>query len=162
MKPRLGRRSQGSAFRTIAVLVVSLALVFVLVTFARPPSTGNIEPRLSEATATASGVTVDAARADFGRVPLDTEVRHAFRITNTGTQHVRLQQATIEVLEGCCPPTPVVGAASLAPGETTTVSLAMAMHLGMDGRHHFRLRLPVGAGTAPVEPLEMHVFGDFR
>lgn len=48
-----------------------------------------------------SGVRIDAAAVDLGRVPLDVTVQHSFRVSNDGAAPVRLGRATMAVLEGC-------------------------------------------------------------
>jgi hypothetical protein len=56
---------------------------------------------ISVAPATAAGIEAAEPWADLGRVPLDTPVRHAYTLRNTGDVAASLGKATIEVLEGC-------------------------------------------------------------
>ncbi len=58
-------------------------------------------PVASGAVVGVSGVRIDAAEVDLGRIPLDVTAKHSFRVSNDGTTPVRLGRATIAVLQGC-------------------------------------------------------------
>ena len=55
-----------------------------------------------------------------------------------------------------------MGATTLQPGQSTSLSISMIMHPGMDGPHRFRLSLPVESPSAKAEVLSMTVSADFR
>ncbi len=55
-----------------------------------------------------------------------------------------------------------MGATTLQPGETTTLSIETMMHPGMEGPHHFRLTLPVASDQFGDESLAMEVLADFE
>src|SRR5512138_901036 len=80
---------------------------------------------------------VDRKSIDFGHVPDYTEKTFSIKVTNTGSGTLRFREKPyVRVQDGCCPPDLNVGAMSLQPGESTTVtSAAFMMHPGMDGKH---------------------------
>lgn len=90
----------------------------------------------------AAKLKVDPAQIDLGDQRLGQTVSASFTVANVGDQPLQFSEAPyIEVVEGCCPPQPVIGAMTLKPGETTTLSMQFMMHEGMGGPHDFRLHL---------------------
>ena len=97
---------------------------------------------------------------DVGRVSLNTWVQYRYTLRNSGDQTLRvLEPPGIEVLEGCCPPTPLLRSDVLAPGEQTDLTIRTQMHAGMDGAHLFRITVQT---NDPREPQQSVLFrGDF-
>ncbi|HEY4669293.1 MAG TPA: hypothetical protein VIH05_05915 [Tepidiformaceae bacterium] len=52
-----------------------------------------------------------------------------------------------------------MGATTLNPNQTTTVSMTMVMHKGMDGPHLFEVTIPLSGSE---EQLAMYVAADFQ
>ena len=105
--PQRPRRRIRARAVTMAVVMFAVATIVVWTLAAGPRGSDATSAR---ATGTpiatgevigASGVRVDAAQVDLGRVPLNVAVNHAFRVSNDGVAPVRLGRATIAVLEGC-------------------------------------------------------------
>lgn len=119
-------------------------------------------PGRATGTASAAGVTVDRARWELGRVPLNVAVRPSWTLRNTGSEPVTLGEPHAEVLEGCCPGPTTLGARTLRPGESTQLTFELSMHPGMDGPHDLALHVPVDGGTDPQGVLTVSVAGDFR
>ncbi|MCL5997938.1 MAG: DUF1573 domain-containing protein [Chloroflexi bacterium] len=106
--------------------------------------------------ASAPGLKVDRERIDLGDVKLNQVVGVAFTLTNAGGQPLRIQEPPyIEVLEGCCPPDPVVGAMTLNPGQSTQLSLQFMMHEGMGGKHLFRVHVKSDDPNQPDRTLDV-------
>ena len=73
---------------------------------------------------------------------LGKTVQVDFKLTNVGDQPLTFTEAPyVEVVEGCCPPTPTIGSMSLKPGESTTLSVSFMMHGDMGGKHNFRVHV---------------------
>ncbi len=107
---RRGTSNSGARWLAGSLAVVALLFGWALTRGgAGPAATGsmsdapvsNLTPVASGTVLSQSGVRVDAASVDFGRVPLDTKVAHAFRVTNEGATPVHLGRAGIAVLDGC-------------------------------------------------------------
>lgn len=118
-------------------------------------------PGSGEGTVEAAGVVVEGASWSLGRVPLDVAVRPTWTLRNTGDRAVTLGEPHAEVREGCCPGPTALGARTLAPGASTTLTFELAMHAGMDGPHDLALHVPVDAGTGSPAFLTVDVTGDF-
>jgi hypothetical protein len=114
-------------------------------------------PGTASGTATAGGVVVEGAALAMGRIPLAYAVNPTWTLTNTSPAPVTLGKPQLEIVKGCCPGELTLGAATLAPGEQTTLAFPLQMHPGMDGDHLFRIAVPVDD-----EPLVLSVAGDFR
>lgn len=85
----------------------------------------------------------DKEKVDLGDIKLGQTVQVSFEIKNVGDQPLKFSKAPyIEVKEGCCPPTPVIGSMTLKPGETTTLSMQFMMHGDMGGKHDYQLYIP--------------------
>ncbi len=87
--------------RTRALLVViPLALIALLAAsaceVASPPSS-------SAAQGSASGprISIDKESVDFGKVPLDKEVRAVFTVKNIGTDTLTLRDVKLALVQGC-------------------------------------------------------------
>lgn len=92
-----------------------------------------------------------------------TAVRPSWVLRNTGTGAVTIGEPTAEVREGCCPgPFTLSGPATLAPGDTTTLSFELSLHPGMDGRHDIAVQVPVRSGDGSMKTLDLGMTGDFR
>lgn len=118
-----------------------------------------VTPGTRQGTATAGSVVADGADIAMGRIPLAYAVTPTWELVNRGEVPVTLGRPKAEVVRGCCPGELSLGAATLAPGERTTLRFPLQMHPGMDGDHLFRIQIPVeGAG----DPLVVSVAGDFR
>ena len=94
-------------------------------------------------------VAFDKEQRDFGKVPFNKLLEHTFRVTNVGSEPVILDRVFIRVVEGCCPPEPVVGSTTLKPGESTTIKIAFSMHEGMGGPHLFAVHVQSNDPTRP-------------
>jgi hypothetical protein len=117
-------------------------------------------PGYASGTASAGGVTVQGSDWAMGQVPLNIAVRPFWTLTNTGNSEVTLGQPEAQVRKGCCPGPLVLGATTLAPGESTVLTFELSMHEGMDGWHDMGVYVPIqGAGN---DLLELNVTGDFR
>lgn len=126
------------------------------------PTVAKALPTLPVGPMRAGNVEVAKPTLDLGRQPLNVTVQPAFELKNVSSEQVLLGDASIEVLEGCCPQTPVMGSLSIQPGSTTTVAVPMMMHKGMDGPHLFHVTVPVQETGASAEALHLYVKADFR
>ena len=99
---------------------------------------------------------VDKELVDFGAVPYRKMIEAKFEVTNAGKEELEFLDAPyIEVVKGCCPPSPVLGKKSLAPGETTTLSVSFMMFQGMGGPHDFRVHMKTNDPTAPDRTVQV-------
>lgn len=57
-----------------------------------------------------------------------------------------------------------MGATTIEPGGQTNVQfvLAMGMHRGMEGRHHFLITVPVQNAGGESGDIQLHVKAEFR
>ena len=57
-----------------------------------------------------------------------------------------------------------MGATTIEPGGETSVHfvLAMGMHKGMEGPHHFLITVPVKDASGVSGDIQLHVKADFR
>jgi hypothetical protein len=110
---------------------------------------------------TVLGLRVDEPAVDRGRLPLDTTVTQVFDIVNTGTGPAEFGKATIEVLDGCCPPQVRMTQMVVAVGQTAGVGFSTQMHEGMDGPHLFHLTVPFRTAEGD-DALHLYFKGDFR
>lgn len=85
----------------------------------------------------------DQQTVDLGNQKSGSTVQVSFTLKNVGDQPLVFTKIPyIEVVEGCCPPTPTIGSMTLQPGETTTVSFPLMMHASMGGKHDLRVHIP--------------------
>jgi hypothetical protein len=109
-------------------------------------------------TFTAGPIEVIGSTVEMGDVPLNVTVVPSWTLTNTGSEPVHLGDPHASVIQGCCPGPLQLGSRTLGPGESTELTFPLQMHAGMDGPHHFTVRVPVGAD----ELLELQAIGDFH
>lgn len=108
----------------------------------------------------AAGVRIVEPAVDRGKLPLNTTVRHVYELANVGSGIAEFGEPTIEVLDGCCPPEPVLGPGVIGTGEKAFIAISMQMHEGMDGPHLFHLTVPVRS-TDGEAALHLYFKGDF-
>ena len=129
----------GRPFGPIVLLVVAAGLL-VLAVFVL--TSGNGQPAAAIEVNGSPRLRVDRDKVDLGVVKLGKTVQVDFKLTNVGDQTLTFTEAPyVEVVEGCCPPTPTIGAMSLKPGESTTLSVSFMMHGDMGGKHNFRVHI---------------------
>ena len=110
----------------------------------------------ADTTTGAPKLAVDREKIALGDIKLGKTVRVDFRLTNTGQQPLQILEAPyVEVVQGCCPPRPAVGATSLAPGQATQLSMQFMMHAGMGGPHLFRVHVKTNDPTQPDRTLDV-------
>lgn len=99
---------------------------------------------------------VNTESLDLGNQKNRVPVLVSFEITNVGDQPLVFTEAPfIEVVKGCCPPTPEIGSMTVKPGEKTTLSFVMMMHEGMDGIHDFKVHIPNNDPAKKDQTLEV-------
>jgi poly-beta-hydroxyalkanoate depolymerase len=99
---------------------------------------------------------VDKHVVDFGAVPYRKLIEATFELSNGGKEVLEFIEAPyIEVVKGCCPPSPVLGKKSLRPGEKTTLSISFMMYQGMGGPHDFRVHLPTNDPDMPDRTVQV-------
>lgn len=99
---------------------------------------------------------VDKNVVDFGAVPYRKMIEATFQLSNGGKEVLEFTEAPyIEVVKGCCPPSPVLGKKSLRPGEKTTLSVSFMMYQGMGGPHDFRVHLPTNDPDMPDRTVQV-------
>jgi hypothetical protein len=122
------------------VLLVAGSALFLL---------SRAQPFVPEVTGRASGV-VDQTSFNYGDVKLGTTIETVVKVKNVGDESLHiLNDPYVEVLEGCCPPTPTLSTRTIRPGEEATVSIQFMMHEGMGGQHEFLTHIMT---DDPVEP----------
>lgn len=139
IRNRRPQAQAGRPFWPIALLVAAagllvLAVYFLASAIAQPAAAVEVNgsPRLR----------VDREVVDLGVVKLGKTVQVDFKLTNVGDQTLTFtEDPYVEVVEGCCPPTPTIGSMSLKPGESTTLSVSFMMHGDMGGKHNFRVHI---------------------
>lgn len=93
---------------------------------------------------------VDKNVVDLGAVPYRKMIAATFELSNGGKEVLEFTEAPyIEVVKGCCPPSPLLGKKALRPGEKTTLSVSFMMYQGMGGPHDFRVHLPTNDPYMP-------------
>jgi hypothetical protein len=82
-------------------------------------------------------------RLDLGTVKLGQTALVVFMIANIGDQPLQLTRAPyVEVVAGCCPPTPAIGQPVLNPGERTTLTMTFDLRADLGGPHSYEVHLP--------------------
>jgi len=176
-----GRSRASSIGLIVSMLVLVAALVAIAMTTRRASPTTTTAPQgttlqptgkvnamgvpyvttpgSATGTAQLGPVKVVGSNYALGRVPLDVAVVPSWTLTNTGNAPVQLGEPVAQVREGCCPGALKLGATTLAPGASTTLTFELAMHPGMDGWHDMGVYVPVSGQDGA---LELNVTGDFR
>lgn len=123
----------------LAVLVpTGIATMFAIANFLAMRATAPYTPEVTGRAA----AQISETHFAYGDVHYNTPVTTSFQVKNVGDDTLFiLGEPQIEVLEGCCPPTVRTSNRQLAPGDEATVSFTFTMHAGMDGPHHFRVRV---------------------
>ncbi len=99
---------------------------------------------------------IDNDVIDFGAVPYRKMIQATFALSNGGKEVLEFMEAPfIEVVKGCCPPSPVLAKMSLKPGESTTVSVSFMMYQGMGGLHDFRVHLRTNDPSLPDRTVQI-------
>jgi len=82
------------------MVVLPLALIAVLATAAceeeSPPASNP-----AQGGAAGARISVDKESVDFGKVPLNKEVRATFNVKNVGTDTLTLREVKLRLVEGC-------------------------------------------------------------
>lgn len=99
---------------------------------------------------------VNTESLDLGKQKNLVPVLVSFEISNVGDKPLIFTEAPyIEVVKGCCPPTPDIGSMKLQPGQKTTLSFQLMMHEGMDGIHDFKVHIPNNDPAKKDQTLEV-------
>jgi hypothetical protein len=107
------------------------------------------QPFTPQVTGRPSGV-VSQNEFTYGDIKLGKTVETVFKVKNVGDENLHiLNDPYVEVVEGCCPPTPLVSSRIIRPGEEATVTIQFMMHEGMGGYHNFLAHVLT---DDPVEP----------
>lgn len=86
----------------LLLVVLPLALVAILATAAcDEPAAKSSAGQPAQGAASGPKISVDEDSVDFGRVPLDKEVRKVFNVKNVGSETLQLRQVQVKVLQGC-------------------------------------------------------------
>lgn len=122
----------------LLITIVGVALIVVALTSGSSNAAANFKPEVNGA----PKLTADKEQVDLGTLPLGQTVDVKFEVTNTGDKPLTFTDVPyVQVVKGCCAPTPEIAARTLQPGQHTTVSVSFMMHEGMGGYHDFRLHL---------------------
>lgn len=146
-QPQKRSRKKSWVYVIAVLLVVTTTLIVVLQKKAQPYTpefTGG--PRLK----------VNKESLDLGNQKNLVPVLVSFELSNVGDQPLVFTEAPyIEVVKGCCPPTPEIGTMTLQPGQKTTLSFKLMMHEGMDGFHDFKVHIPNNDPAKKDQTLEV-------
>ncbi len=146
------RRPQGLTGRSpwpITLLIVAAGLLVLAVYFL---TAGRAAPAAAIEVSGSPRLRVDRELVELGVVQLGKTVKVDFTLTNVGDQPLTFTETPyVEVVEGCCPPTPTIGSMSLKPGESTTLSVSFMMHGDMGGKHNFRVHIANNNGAGSIQ-----------
>jgi hypothetical protein len=93
---------------------------------------------------------------ELGDQHYNIPVEVTYNLQNIGDQPLRiLETPIVQVLEGCCPPTPEVSTMILKPGQRGSLKISFSMHEGMDGPHDFRIALKTNDPSQPLTELRV-------
>ncbi len=95
------------------------------------------------------------AALDFGKVPIETNVDATFHFQNIGDAALSIKNSFIRVVEGCCPPTPSIDKATLAPGESAALNTVFTMHEGMAYLHEFEVVIQSDDSVQPEQVVRL-------
>ena len=148
--PTSSRRRRVRVFASIVLAVTLIGAVAAGVSRTVAPAAS------ARAHDGAPKLVIDKDVIDFGAVPYRKMIEATFEITNAGKEVLEVTEAPfIEVVKGCCPPSPVLGKTSLKPGERTTVSVSFMMYQGMGGLHDFRVHLRTNDPSQPDKTVQI-------
>jgi hypothetical protein len=126
----------------LVIAVAGLVIVSILVLVAAIVADGEGSSGGGERYFAGPLLKISDEEVDLGTVQVDRWVHSAVVLTNTGDQPLRFREPPyIEVVEGCCAPTPVLGTLVLQPGESTTLSLQFSIPADKAGYYDFRVHL---------------------
>ncbi len=140
--------------RPFWIILASLCLVSIVALLAFGLRQNGFISRISRIEVRgAPAVKVDQEVIDYGEVKNGlASIKTVVQVTNVGDQELIFTDAPhVQVLEGCCPPGPAIGAMSLRPGESTTISMEFFMHDFMGGMHKFSLHIFTNDPVQPVK-----------
>ncbi|MEP7114651.1 MAG: hypothetical protein ABI862_15400 [Ilumatobacteraceae bacterium] len=120
-------------------------------------------PGTASGTISTASVTATPSMWALGRVPLNVAVRPTWKLNNTGSDAVTIDEPHVQINQGCCPGEfTVQGPSTLDPGADTNLSFELSMHPGMDGPHDMTIHVPVQHADGTTETINLSVLGDFR
>ena len=126
--------------------VVVVIIVAVLVTTQPKPFAPQVKG--------APSLQIEQSRYDYGDVHFGQAVHTVFQLRNVGDKPLEiLNQPTVQVVKGCCPPQAQITARTLWPGDEATITLHFSMHEGMGGDHEFHIPLETNDPTQPEQTL---------
>ncbi len=104
-RPRLRRLITNGFLAAVAASIVLLIVYAVMGGGGHP----DFVPEIAETRSESEGqpfqggprLHFPVASIDMGRVPLNTDVRYAFTMTNVGDDAARIEDVDVSVLEGC-------------------------------------------------------------
>lgn len=105
MSRRRRKQQRGPSLSAVLILAIAALAIFgtagfLLIRGSEPESLASSHETTGEYVPLGP-LAVSGQQADLGRVPLDTNVTHVFRLRNTSEEPVRLGRVTVGVLEGC-------------------------------------------------------------
>ncbi len=92
---------------------------------------------------------------DFGTVREWTPVKTVFTLENIGDSPLRIEKAITKVVEGCCPPNPILSSTTISPGKKAVLTLEFTMHDEMAGPHLFQVLVQSNDAVSPKSTLEV-------
>lgn len=98
---------------------------------------------------------IKEASLDFGKVPIETNVSATFHFQNVGDTPLNIKNSFVRVVEGCCPPTPSLDKATLAPGESAALDTVFTMHAGMAYLHVFEVVVQSDDAVQPEQVVRL-------
>lgn len=138
------RKYLGIVFGAVAIVVV--AGIFLTANV----STAGYVPEVKGA----PSLKVEQPYVDLGTMHWNQPAKVSYVLHNVGDQPLRITETpTIQVKEGCCPPTPELSAVTIRPGGTATITIRFMMHEGMDGPHDYRIQVKTNDPANPITEL---------
>ena len=94
---------------------------------------------------------------DLGKVPQGISLDYTFHFSNVGDAPLIIEDVSARALEGCCPNDPVVGTATLQPGDEGTLQIGAPSveEMGMSGLHLFEIKVKSNDPVEPVKKLQL-------
>jgi hypothetical protein len=135
--------------------VAALILVLGFVAIGQASGTA-VDPDFRPKVTGAPGLEVTQEFFELGDMHYNVPAKVTYNLQNVGDQPLRiLEIPKVQVLQGCCPPTPEISALTLKPGQRGTISISFTMHAGMDGPHDFRIALRTDDPSRPNTELRV-------